>query len=104
MDMNLVVIGGSLVTDPEIRRFESGAYLARYLLTVRSEEPERRVDVVPVIRWEPSRWESDRARGDRLWITGMVQRRFSGDHGRSSRLEVVATSVGPHGLCGGSDP
>lgn len=99
MDMNLVVMGGSLATDPEVRHFDSDTYLVRYLLTVRSDEPEHRVDVVPVTRWRPSSWEASRVRGDRLWVTGMVQRRFSSEFdGRQSRLEVVATSVGPGGF------
>ena len=53
MDLNLVVLAGRLAAPPELRAFESGATLIRYLVTVRSEEPRRRVDVVPVTLWNP---------------------------------------------------
>jgi len=39
MDLNLTVISGRLASPPEIRQFESGARMARYLVTVRTEEP-----------------------------------------------------------------
>ena len=39
MDLNLVVLCGRLAAPAEIRQFESGSRLARYLVTVRSEEP-----------------------------------------------------------------
>lgn len=96
MDLNLVVIAGRLAAPAEIRQFESGSMLVRYLLTVRSEEPRRRVDVVPVTLWDPPREliDADPPPGARLWVTGSVQRRFwSQTSGRRSRLEVVATSV-----------
>ena len=98
MDLNLVVLAGRLAAPPEIRQFESGAHLVRYLLTVRSEEPTRRVDVVPVTMWDPSDelLEADPQPGTRLWVAGSVQRRFwSESEGRRSRLEVVADQVCP---------
>lgn len=96
MDLNLAVIAGTLSAPPEMRTFESGTKLARYLVTVRSTEPRKRVDVVPVVHWDPpdagSAGELDR--GDRVWIVGTVQRRFwnAADGGRS-RLEIVAHHV-----------
>lgn len=96
MDLNLVVLAGRLAAPPEIRQFESGSRLARYLVTVRSEEPNRRVDVVPVSLWDPddALIDADPAPGTRVWVAGAVQRRFwSGDDGRRSRLEVVAEQV-----------
>jgi single-strand DNA-binding protein len=84
MDLNLVVLCGRLAAPAEVRTFESGSRLARYLVTVRSEEP-RRVDVLPVTLWDPP---------DAVWVAGSVQRRFwSGAEGRRSRLEVVAEQV-----------
>lgn len=94
MDLNLVVLSGRLAADPEVREFESGSRLVRYLVTVRAEEPGRRLDVVPVTRWNPTPDEEARVRGDRLWITGAVQRRFLTAHeGRRSALEIIATHV-----------
>jgi single-strand DNA-binding protein len=96
MDLNLVVLCGRLATDPELREFESGARLARLLVTVRSESPRKRVDVVPVTLWDPADdlWNDPPPKGTRIWVCGAVQRRFweSAD-GRRSRLEVVAEQV-----------
>jgi single-stranded DNA-binding protein len=99
MDLNLAVIAGTLAAPPEIRSFESGALLARYLVTVRSTEPRRRVDTVPVVEWSPADPKAieDLDRGDRIWIVASVQRRFwDGTEGRRSRLEIVAHHVQPY--------
>ena len=53
MDLNIIVLSGRITTEPEFRTFPSGACLARYLVTVRSTEPRRRVDVGPVSLWDP---------------------------------------------------
>ncbi len=96
MDLNLVVLSGRLAAPPELRVFESGLRLIRYLITVRADEPRRRVDVVPVTQWEPPEefLVSDVEVGQRIWATGTVQRRFwSNPDGRRSRLEIVAEQV-----------
>ncbi len=98
MDLNLVVLAGRLAAPPEIRQFESGARLVRYLLTARSDHPRRRVDVIPVTLWDPSDElvDSEPEPGCRLWVAGSVQRRFwSAEEGRRSRLEIVADQVCP---------
>lgn len=95
VDLNLVVLAGRLAAPPEIRQFESGSRLIRYLITVRSDTP-RRVDVVPATLWDPPAEliDAEPAPGRRLWVAGAVQRRFwSGAEGRRSRLEVVADQV-----------
>jgi single-strand DNA-binding protein len=108
MDLNLVVLGGRLAAPPEVRQFESGTRLGRYLITVRSEQPARRVDVIPVTLWDPpdALVDAEPGPGRRLWVTGGVQRRFwAGAEGRRSRLEVVAEQVclrpEGEGDCGG---
>jgi len=96
MDLNLVVLCGRLATDPELRAFDSGTQLARLLVTVRSDEPRRRVDVVPVTLWDPTPefLEDPPQKGGRVWVCGSVQRRFwETSDGRRSRLEVVAEQV-----------
>lgn len=96
MDLNLVVVAGRLAAPPEIREFDSGARLARLLLTVRSGEPHRRVDVIPVVLWDPPTGLLDDPlrSGERIWAAASVQRRFwSAESGRRSRLEIVATQV-----------
>ncbi|MGB9357270.1 MAG: single-stranded DNA-binding protein [Acidimicrobiia bacterium] len=97
MDLNLVVLAGRLAATPEVRRFDNGSSLARYLVTTRSERPRRRIDVVPVVLWDADANDADLRRGDRVWVAGAVQRRFwSDDRNRRSRLEVVAFHVQRH--------
>ena len=96
MDLNLVVLSGRLAAPPEIRQFDSGTRLARYLVTIRTDEPNRRIDVVPVTLWDPdpALVDADPSPGTRVWVAGAVQRRFWSDtDGRRSRIEVVAEQV-----------
>lgn len=99
MDINLVILLGTLAAPPELREFESGSTLLRSLITVRSDGPRRRVDVVPVTLWDPAPDHEllSAAVGEGVWATGSVQRRFwSSTEGRRSRLEVVAHHVQIH--------
>ena len=92
LDLNMVVLCGRLASDPEIRVFDSGSRLIRYLVTVRAEPPRRRVDVIPATIWDPSDdlVDDPGMRGDRVWITGSVQRRFwESPDGKRGRVEVV---------------
>lgn len=94
MDLNRVVLSGRLAAPVEVRQFESGSRLARYLVTVRSEQPKRRVDVIPVARWDPPLDDRTPDVGEQVWVAGSVQRRFwEVPEGRRSRLEVVAHEV-----------
>lgn len=96
MDLNLVVVAGRLAAPPEIRQFDSGAILARYLVTARTDEPRQRVDVLPVTLWDPPEEliAAEPVPGERVWTAGSVQRRFwSASEGRRSRLELVADQV-----------
>jgi single-strand DNA-binding protein len=96
MDLNLVVLCGRVAVEPELKTFESGTRLIRLLVTVRSDEPRRRVDVVPVTVWDPPDELVDELpeKGRRVWVCGSVQRRFwEAPDGRRSRLEVVAEQV-----------
>lgn len=96
MELNLVVLSGRLAAEPEIRTFDSGSTLLRLLITVRSEEPRKRVDVIPVTVWNPDDevLDEEMTIGRKIWIAGSIQRRFwSATEGRRSRLEVVAHEV-----------
>lgn len=96
MDLNLIVLCGRLATDAELRVFDSGSRLIRFLVTVRADHPRRRVDVVPVTLWDPPDEMVDEPgeKGQRIWICGSVQRRFwESLDGRRSRVEVVAEQV-----------
>lgn len=93
-DYNVAVICGTLAATPEVRVFANGSTSVRYLVTSRSEGPTRRVDVVPVVHWDPSPEATRYERGDRLWIAASIQRRFWSDgRGSRSRIEVVAHDV-----------
>ena len=100
MDLNMVVLNGRLAAAPDYRVLESGSRVARLLVAVRSEEPHSRLDVLPVVWWEPEDEfvTSPPEVGSRIWITGSVQRRYweSAD-GRRSKLEVVAAVVSVNG-------
>lgn len=96
MDLNLVVLCGRVTAPPELRVLDSGTRLLRVLLSVRSDEPRRRLDVIPVTLWDPpdDTVSADLEPGTVLWVTGSVQRRFwESPEGRRSRLEVVAAQV-----------
>jgi single-stranded DNA-binding protein len=92
MNLNVVVLSGRLAAPPELREFESGSRLVRTLVTVRSDTPHRRVDVVPVTLWDPDPTHPilDAARGVGVWVAGSVQRRFwsSADGRRSNAIEL----------------
>ena len=96
MDVNIVVLAGHLAAEPEHRTFSSGSSMVRLLVTTRVTGPRRRVDVIPVNWWESEGEPFDESlgRGSRVWVVGALQRRFwTGDRGRSSRIEVVALEV-----------
>lgn len=96
MDLNLVALAGRLAVEPETREFESGSRLIRYLVTVRSEVPRRRVDVLPVTLWDPPPdvFDVPAAAGQRVWVAGSTQRRFwEAGEGKRSRVEIVAHQV-----------
>ena len=96
MDFNLTVLCGRLAVDPELREFDSGTRLIRYLITVRTDFPRRRVDVIPVVLWDPPPdiLEYPGEKGKKVWASGSVQRRYwESPDGRRSRVEVVAAQV-----------
>lgn len=96
MDLNLTVLCGHLAVDAEIRQLDSGTVIIRYLVTVRTEFPRRRVDVIPVTHWDPvpKVLENPGSKGDRIWICGSAQKRFwESVDGRRGRMEIVAEQV-----------
>ena len=97
MDLNLVVLSGTLAVEPELHRFDSGKRRLDYLVTVRTMIGGRnRTDTIKVKFWDPPARlvRKKLIRGDRLWIAGTVQRRFwSTLDGKRSQLEIVASQV-----------
>jgi single-strand DNA-binding protein len=96
MDLNVVVLGGRLAAPPEVRTFDTGLCQVRYLVTVRSQRPQARVDVIPVTEWHSAAPapETLAEPGRELFVAGSVTRRFwDGAVGRRSRLEITALQV-----------
>ena len=96
MDLNLMVLCGQLASDAELRAFDSGTRLIRYLIVVRVDQPRRRMDVIPVTLWDPSDGLVDEPgeKGQRIWACGSVQRRFwESPDGRTSNIEIVAEQI-----------
>ncbi len=96
MDHNIVVLAGHLAAPPELREVEGGRRLVRYLVTTRTDSPHKRIDVVPVILWDPpaSLLAEDPPPGHPIFVAATVQRRFwEAKGGRRSRVEIVAGQV-----------
>lgn len=102
-DINTVNLVGSIATVPEVVLAENGTKKIRFLITMRTDEPRTRIDVVPVTLWDDG--DLDRsmlvdgdempvAVGDRAAVTARLQRHvWETQEGIQSRLEVVATRV-----------
>lgn len=97
MDLNLVVIAGTLAAPPDIRTFDSGTTRAHLLVTVRTTEPTHRVDVLKLTMWDTADgWDKLEGldRGDRVHCVGAVQRKFWADEdGRRSKHEVIVAHL-----------
>ena len=91
MDCNFVALGGRLVARPDV---DDGGRVLSLLVTVRSDQPTSRIDVIRVAVEEPEPHLAALPPGTRLWIAGSLRRRFR--HGsvcRTSRIEVAASAV-----------
>lgn len=92
--MNVVILRGTLSSDPVSRDLASGSLLVSLELTTTVDDA---AVSVPVAWFDPGR-EVTFAAGDALVVTGTVRRRFFRSAGRTqSRTEVVATDVVPAG-------
>lgn len=96
-NFNTVLISGRLATEPEVKTFDNGAHLLRFLVTTRTENPGRRVDVLPVSVYLTVGEEVPTdlgSRGAMFHAEASVQRRFwESPDGRRSRMELVAEEV-----------
>ena len=94
MDLNLVLIKGRMVAAPDVVTFPDGVCFMRLLVAVHTECPTARLDVLPVIWWEPMQLENPLTKGSSIWVIGSVQRRLlaTSDPPRSD-VEIVARGV-----------
>lgn len=87
MDLNLVVLAGSVAVEPEVHTLDNGEIIMRFLVAVSSESPNR-TDVVTVEYWGTCEGLTT---DSRVHIIGMLQRRYWSDDRGS--LRVVASDV-----------
>ncbi len=95
-DVNEVRLCGRIAAAPDVRMFDSGMQLVRFLVASRVDEPRSRIDVIPVTMWNPTDDEmpGQLVVSDRVWVRGSVQRRLhDGPQGRRSSVEVVGHQV-----------
>ncbi|NLD77781.1 MAG: single-stranded DNA-binding protein [Acidimicrobiales bacterium] len=94
--MNVVILRGTLSSDPVERVLPSGTSLVQYEVTTRVAEGP--AASVPVAWFDPPAAASSFAAGVEVVVTGQVRRRFFRAGGSTaSRTEVVAHSVVPAG-------
>ena len=90
-DLNVVVVRGTLSSDPVRRELPSGDVVHNYEVTVR--HPSSAADSVPVARFTNGRVPK-LEQGDVVVVTGRVRRRFFRAGGSTaSRTEIVADSI-----------
>ena len=95
---NLVVLQGTLSSDPVVRELESGSILVTLEVTTRDVDDIART--VPVSVFDPPNRDevTGFVKGDGVVVVGAVTRRyFRGASGTASRTEVVADRVVPSG-------
>jgi hypothetical protein len=96
MDINFAVIGGRLVAPPDHQTFDTGSRRSRFLVTVKSDHPQRRIDVIPITFWNPPHdlCDTHLEVGTDVVAVGSIHRRFSdGPEGRRSMLEMQSCAV-----------
>ena len=92
--VNVVVLAGTLSTDPEFTEMPSGDTVARLRLSV--PETGKRVLPLPVTAWDrPNRKACERlGKGDHVMVRGHLIRRFFRGQGEGRSItEVVAQEV-----------
>ena len=101
LHFNLVVLAGMIAVPPDADE-RGAAEMGRFLLAVRSAHPSPRLDLIPVSSGAGA-FPDECSAGDRVWVAGSLQRRFSSATGRS-RIEVAAQHIDRRpleGLIGG---
>lgn len=93
-DLNIVVLAGHLATEPDLQHFATGDRRLRLRLSVVSEGPPRRVEVLPVTMWQPPPGAEALPIATPVTVGGIVRRRFRATPGgRTSTVEIVADQL-----------
>jgi hypothetical protein len=95
-DLNVVELVGRVATAPDVILDAPGARRLRVLVTTRSNHPRKRIDVIPVVFWDPcdDLVDGRLVSGTRVEVRGCLQRHVSETPEWSrSRLGVVGSSL-----------
>ena len=95
--MNIVILRGTLSSDPVHRDLASGTPLVQYEVTTRSGEGP--AASVPVAWFDPPKGASTLSAGTEVVVTGQVRRRFfrTAVGGAAARVDVEAVFIGRAG-------
>lgn len=92
--MNIVLLRGTLSSEPTTRDLPSGSRVVNYEVTTRSDDGP--ACSVPVAWFDPPASAPGLSEGSEVVVAGQVRRRFFRTGGSTaSRTEVVATAVVP---------
>lgn len=102
--LNVAVIMGRLVADPELRRTTTGKDVTAFRVAVDRAFGEKKADFIDVVAWESTAGFVARyfKKGSPIAVNGRLQQRSYEDKNGNKRstLEIVADNVS---FCGGKE-
>lgn len=100
--MNIAMLQGRLVRDPEVRRTDSGKTCTSFTLAVEWDQKDRQADFLDCVAWQQTGDFVGKyfLKGDPILIQGSVQNRSWEDKqgNKRTKTEVIAARVW---FCGG---
>lgn len=100
--MNITILQGRLVRDPEVRRTDSGKTCTSFTLAVERDQKDRQTDFLDCVAWQQTGDFVGKyfLKGDPILIQGSVQNRSWEDKqgNKRTKTEVIAARVW---FCGG---
>lgn len=100
--MNITILQGRLVRDPEVRRTDSGKTCTSFTLAVELDQKDRQADFLDCVAWQQTGDFVGKyfLKGDPILIQGSVQNRSWEDKqgNKRTKTEVIAARVW---FCGG---
>ena len=100
--LNITLLQGRLVRDPEVRRTDSGKTCTSFTLAVERDQKDRQADFLDCVAWQQTGDFVGRyfLKGDPILIQGSVQNRSWEDKqgNKRTKTEVIAARVW---FCGG---
>lgn len=100
--MNIAILQGRLVQDPQVRRTDSGKTCTSFTLAVERDQKDRQADFLDCVAWQQTGDFVGKyfLKGDPILIQGSVQNRSWEDKlgNKRTKTEVIAARVW---FCGG---